>query len=133
MINSAAEAIAALKDVNLPEAERERGIHFLRDNPSPEGIEALVAVLNDDDFGVRWAASSALAVQGDAVLKPLLRMLLTSAGDPQIRDVAGRVLRDNASPDVRSDTSDLQKAMKGPEADIATMMEASRLLRQLSS
>jgi HEAT repeat protein len=133
MINSTAEAIAALKDASLPEAEREKGIHFLRDHSSPEGIDALVATLDDDDFGVRWAASSALAVQGDAVLKPLLRMLLTAAGDPQIREVAGRVLHDNASPDVRAKTGNLQKAMKGSEADIATMMEASKLLHQLGS
>lgn len=131
MIQSTAEAIATLKDASLPEIEREKGAHFLRENPSPEGIEALVSVLDDDAFGVRWAASTVLAFQGEAALKPLLRALLTSAGDAQMREVAVRVLQENVNDHVRVQTAALQKAMKGSEADIATMTEASKLLRQL--
>jgi HEAT repeat protein len=131
MIQSTTEAIATLKDVSLPEIEREKGVHFLRENPSPEGTEALVSVLGDDAFGVRWAASTVLAFQGEAALKPLLRALLTAAGDAQMREVAVRVLQDNVSEQVRVQTVALQKAMKGSEADIATMTETSKLLRQM--
>lgn len=133
MINSTAEAIAALQDVTLAENERIKGIHFLRDNPSPEGLAALAEALSDDDFGVRWAASSALAAQGQTALAPLLRKLLVSAADPAVREVAGHALRDNVNPEVRASTAELQKALKQPGSDIAVLTEASKLLQELHS
>ncbi len=133
MIDSTAEAIAVLQDAKLPESERTKAIHFLRDHPSNEGIDALVAALGDDDFGVRWAAGSALAAQGQAALEPILRKLLTSAGDLAAREAAAHALHDSISPEVRAKTADLQDALKRRQTDVAVLTETSKLLQQLHS
>ena len=60
MIEFAEQAIAAINDTDLAENERTAAIHYLRDNPSDKGNAALIATLEDDDHGLRYAASGAL-------------------------------------------------------------------------
>ena len=131
MIDSTSEAIEILKDGKRSEVEREQAIYYLRDQGSPEAIDALVAALQATDYGVRWSAAKALAAMGDAGIPALLRALISPAGDDQLlREGAHHVLKDNASPEVRSKTHELLGALKGPSADIETMMVASKLLRE---
>lgn len=129
---STPEAIATAKDLKRPTIDREAAIHFLSQSGSPEAIDALVSTLHDDDFGVRWAAAKGLAFAGDAALEPLLREIIAHGSDRDLRDAAHHVLSQSVSPRVRSETQELQKALKGPSADIATPEAAFRLLKQVA-
>ncbi len=130
MIDSTAEAIALLQNTSLSEQEREHAVHFLRDHPTPEGIEALVTALEDDDAGVRWSAGAALAQLGDAAFPALLEKLAHKSNDTWLREAAHHVIHDNSSPRVRDESGDLMRALQGPGADIASMEAAYNLLRK---
>lgn len=128
MFENTAQAIAALQDAKLAENQRVDAAHFLAADPSPEAIAALLTALEDDDHGVRWAAGSALGHQGEAALPALLNALMAPGVDKMLRDGARHVLTDNSSAQVRELSVPLVKALKGPEADIAAMQEAQKLL-----
>ncbi len=128
MFENTAQAIAALQDAKLAEKQRVDAAHFLGADPSPEAIAALVTALEDDDHGVRWAAGSALGHLGEAALPALLNALTAPGVDKTLRDGARHVLTDNSSAQVRELSVPLVKALKGPEADIAAMQEAQKLL-----
>ncbi|HRI56179.1 MAG TPA: HEAT repeat domain-containing protein [Anaerolineae bacterium] len=130
MLENTAQAIAALQDTKLAENQRVDAARFLAADPSPDAIAALVTALADDDHGVRWAAGSALGHQGEAALPALLSALMTPGVDKTLRDGARHVLVDNSSARVRELSVPLVKALKGPEADIAAMQEAQKLLAQ---
>jgi HEAT repeat protein len=128
MIQSSAQAIAILQDQHLPENQRTDAARFLATDTSDESIAALVAALSDADHGVRWAAGSALALLGDAAMPAMLSALLQPNVDKTLRDGVRHVLTDNRSAHVRQLSAPLVKALKGPEADIAAMQEAAKLL-----
>jgi HEAT repeat protein len=130
MINSTQEAIALLENTRLSEHEREGSVHYLRDHPSPEGDEALIAALDDDDAGVRWAAGAALAELGDDAFPALLNKLAHKSNDTWLREGARHVIHYNSSSRVRAESGELMRALKGPAADIASMEAAYKLLRQ---
>jgi HEAT repeat protein len=129
MIQSSAQAILVLQDQHLPENQRTDAVHFLATDASAESIAALVAALSDADYGVRWAAGSALALLGEPAMPAVLGALLQPHVDKTLRDGVRHVLTDNRSPNVRQLSVPLVKALKGPEADIAAMQEAAKLLR----
>ena len=122
------EAIATLTNDKLSTNERETAVHYLQDNPSEEGSKALVDVLRDRDSGVRWACGAALAVQGDHALKPLLSALTSTDNDAMLREGAHHVLVHSSSARVRSQTQELQKALVGPGAELASMEAAAKVL-----
>ncbi len=62
------------------------------------------------------------------VLPALLNALMAPGVDKTLRDGARHVLADNSSAQVRQLSVPLVKALKGPEADLATMQEAQKLL-----
>jgi HEAT repeat protein len=130
MIESTVQAIALLQNDILSELEREDAIHYLRDHPSPEAIEALVTALDDDDAGVRWSAGAALATLGEAALPTLLEALSKSP-DVRLMEAARHVLHYNTSAKVRDETQELMRALKGPEAALATEVAARKLLWEL--
>ena len=132
MIQSSAEAIVILQDQHLPENQRTEAARFLATDASKESIAALTAALSDADHGVRWAAGSALALLGDAAMPAVLGALLQPGVDKTLRDGVRHVLTDNRSPKVRELSVPLVKALKGPEADIAAMQEAAKLLRSFN-
>jgi HEAT repeat protein len=117
-----------LQDQHLPENQRTDAARFLATDTSDESIAALVAALSDADHGVRWAAGSALALLGDAAMPAMLSALLQPNVDKTLRDGVRHVLTDNRSANVRQLSAPLVKALKGPEADIAAMQEAAKLL-----
>jgi HEAT repeat protein len=128
MVESTAQAIANLQNTQLPENRRTDAAHFLVADPTPDGIAALVTALTDGDHGVRWAAGTALANIGEPAMHALLSALIAPDVDKTLRDGARHVLTDNSSPRVRELSVPLIKAMKGPEANIAAMQEATKLL-----
>lgn len=132
MITSTEEAIAIVKDSRLPERQREDAVHYLREYPTPEGMEALVAALSEDNGGVRWACSEALAQLGEQALPALLRALSRSAEDSLLREGALHVLRRNVSPRVRRQARELIAALRGPAASVAAMEAAHRLLAEIA-
>ena len=133
MINSTEEALFLLQDTDLPEMERTTAIQYLRNHPSSAGVAALVAVLEDDDFAVSESAATALATLGEAALPALLRALAQEPVDVQLRERAWQVLYKNASPMVRAESEKLLQAIHNPDADVATMEAAGKLLKQLES
>ena len=128
MVESTEQAITILKDTELSELEREHAIEYLQDHPSPEGIEAFIVALEDDDPGVRWKSASALALQGQSAMHPLLEALCRPDADARLREGAWHVLRQNASKEVREDGQELLQALRGPAANIATLEAANKLL-----
>jgi HEAT repeat protein len=122
------EAMVVLQDTRLSEHQRVDAVHSLAADATPAGIAALVGSLRDGDYGVRWAAGSALAHIGEPAMPALLTALIGPDVDEVLRDGARHVLTDNASPRVRELSVPLIKALKGPQADIAAMQEALKLL-----
>ena len=127
------EAIEILEDVTASTPAREEAIHYLADNLTPEGVDCLAEALDDDQFGVRWAAARALSYAGDAAMEPLLRVLIAKGGSPEMRDAAVYVLRNSVSPKVREQGAELVVALRGPAADIAAPQTAYQLMRKLRS
>ena len=127
MIESSEQAINMLKDTNLSEVEREHAIEYLHEHQTDEGIAILIEALEDDDPGVRWKASEALAAFGESAMPRLLEALCQPSTDQRMREGAWHVLRQNSSHSVRAETQKLQKALKGPSANIASMEEANKL------
>lgn len=129
MINSVEQAIAQLQNAELPEVERVNAVRFLQGNPTPQAVDALVEVLDDDDHGVRWAAGSALAYIGEPAMPAILRALITPDTSRVLRDGVHHVIVDNSSPKVRAECQDLLKALKGSQSGIASMEAALKLTR----
>lgn len=126
------EAIVIAKDLQRSTLDREAAIHSLSQNSSPEALEALVSILRDDDFGIRWAAATGLAYAGEPALVPLLKEIVANGSDRDLRDAAHHALSQSVSPKVRSESQELQRAMKGPSADIATPEAAYKLLKKVT-
>ncbi len=128
MIEFSAQAILDLQNQRLPEHQRTEAAHYLASDPTADAIAALVGALSDPDHGVRWAAGSALALIGEPAMPAVLSALLQPNVDKALRDGVRHVLTDNSSANVRQLSVPLVKALKGPEADIAAMQEAAKLL-----
>lgn len=127
-IHSTAQARQILDNPNETVAEREAAIYFLGADPTTANLERLVEALEDNDFGVRWAAGATLARAGDAALPPLARALVRKHDSVWLREGAYHALYYNASGHVSALTVELQKALKGPAAEVATVSAAEHLL-----
>ena len=128
MIQTTEQAIAVIQNARLSEAEREEGIHFVREAPSAQGIDVLIEALRDNDHGVRFAAAHALAHVGDAAMPALLRALAQPDTDVVLRKGATIVISESTSPKVRQQGQALLNALKGSQAGIATMEAATKLM-----
>ena len=128
MIQTTEQAIAVIQNTRMSEAEREEGIHFVRETPSTQGIAVLVEALRDNDHGVRFAAAHALAYVGDAAMPTLLRALAQPDTDVVLRKGATIVISESTSPKVREQGQPLLAALKGSQAGIATMEAAIKLM-----
>lgn len=128
---SVPDAIRVIHDTALGEFEREEAIHYLAQHLEPQVVEALVQVLDDDDFGVRWAAAEALTYAGAAALAPILHLLVAKGGSSEAREAALHALRNNTDPEVREQAKPVLEALRGPGAAMATPTAAYQLLRTL--
>lgn len=150
-INLEDQALVRLKNTHLNDQKRELAIHYICEHPTLQGIKALVNVLNDQEFGVRWAASIALAQLGSLALPEILRALtIPEMNTVRVREGVMHILHYSSNlahepvstyqykepqvyikPDVSVSVGDLIAALKGPAADISSMEVAGRLLLRL--
>ncbi len=125
------QALAIMDNRLNPVAKREAAARFLGKFPEPQAVASLVDALQDEDFGVRWAASEALSKLGVHALEEVLKVLAdpNKVGDPRLRDSAYHMLHLGQQWPVS--VKDLMRSLKGPAADLATLEAAARLLQML--
>ena len=130
-INSLEQALDILDNQLLTVAEREAAARYFEVNPDLRAVPRLVLALQDEDFGVRWAASEALSQLGMAALEGVLRALVDPdrVGDPRLRESAYHMLHLGQPWPVPVKT--LMASLKGPAPDLTSIEEAARLLRLL--
>ena len=129
MIQSQEDALRALNDQSLEVSQREEAIHYLREHASAANAEQLVAVLEDDAPGVRWAAAMALGHYGQVAFNPLLHALVQSTINARLREGAHRVLSHSTAPQALPHLKELLEALQGLGANDATMDVAMKILR----
>jgi HEAT repeat protein len=129
--NANEQTLALAVDTGRPTIEREQAIHQLGQTPTPDVIAHLIKLLEDNDDGIRWTASSALIECGDAALKPLLQALIDQHDSVWLRRGAYRVFHDTKSFKVQQATAELVKALNGPAAESSTTDAAARALMKL--
>jgi HEAT repeat protein len=135
-IESESQALKILKDQKRNEFEKENAVRFLLANPSELAMQTLIQSLMEDDFGVRWQASQALALLGKSALPCLLNALMDpeQVSEPRMRRGIYRVLKliqEKKDPKLPVSVSRLIQALSGPAADITSMEEAYKVKCQL--
>ena len=132
VITSTAQALELLENNREEPTYREAAVHYLKDKASPAASGRLVQALQDDDVGVRWEAAVALAQLGEVVLPEVLKALTDPkrVDDPRLREGVYHILHYGQAT-LSIDVTDLLGALRGPAADIASLVEANRLLRQI--
>ncbi len=125
------QALAVAVDNSRSALDREQAIHQLGHSPTPDVINHLIKLLEDNADGVRWAASTALIECSDAALKPLLQALLDQHDSVWLRRGAYRVFHDTKSFKVQQATGEVVKALTGPAAESTTTDAAARALMKL--
>lgn len=129
---SVGEALQVASNPTISSQEREEAISYLENHRDPEVIDALIALMETDDAGVRWKAAEALAKMGKPALVPLLRALLDKSESRWMLEGASHVFHDNRDASVAKLTEELRAAMKGPGAYMATVTAAGELLVKLA-
>lgn len=103
----------------------------------PSTAEALVGVLEDDSFAVRWLAREGLIALGRRAILPLLRALALRSSSVWLREGAHHVLRGLKSQRLRSQMEPVVAALDGPAPvpDVARAAETivSRIEKRLRS
>ncbi len=129
-ITSETQALGVLQDVSRDPELRAKAARYLGQYPTARVIQCLVAALQDDDFGVRWAAAEALAKCGPVALPEMLKALTDPkrVGDPRVRSGISHALHEIRNPELQAQTADLVEALRGPAAAIPAMMAAGALL-----
>lgn len=125
------QATAVLQDETASEKERVNAAHYLGRTHSEVVVPALIAAMDDDDFGVHWAASEGLAHLGDYALPGILKALTDSHCSPRVFEGAKHVFHTSGSPKVKTETNALLQTMHGDEPSIESMEAASELMRKL--
>ncbi len=128
-IISLEQALGILDNPFATVAEREAAARYLETDPDLRAVPRLARALQDEDFGVRWAASEALAQLGVAALEEVLRALADPkrVGDPRLRESAYHMLHIGQRWPVP--VKGLLASLKGPAADLASLEEAAHLLQ----
>jgi len=131
MFDSTETAVATLQDEKADSEERVHAVKYLEPGATPEIISLLVETLNDDDYGVHWAASEALAQLGDAAFPALLRALARPDNDQRLREGAKHIIHKSHGPTVKKEGAVILHAMHGTSQDISTMEAASNVMMKL--
>lgn len=130
MLNPIEQAKSILQDENKTEKERGNAAHYLGENGNEESGYVLVSALDDDDYGVHWAASEGLARLGEAAMPALLKALADPNCSRRVIHGAKHVFH-TSSPNVRKEAAGLLQAMHDSAQDIAIMQGASELITKL--
>jgi HEAT repeat protein len=126
------EALEVLDNFENSTSEREEAARYLEENPSEDAIQRLIKALTDDDFGVRWASSTALTKLGDHALPALLQALINDPS-PRMRESAYHVLHYNYSLWIQSHSKPLMDAIKDLAPDVTTPKAAYQMLREFEA
>ncbi|HID33576.1 MAG TPA: HEAT repeat domain-containing protein, partial [Anaerolineae bacterium] len=112
MFESMEQALALLNDPQADSLQRVDAVRYLGDLGIEEAIQALVTLLEDDDYGVRWAAADALAKLGEKAAPAVLRKLLDPQTSSRAFEMAAHVFKNNGDILVRSKSEALVKALE---------------------
>jgi HEAT repeat protein len=129
---SIAQALTVLEDTSQDYRTREQAVHELSGHPTPQTAEWLVQALEDEEFGVRWAAAVALIQMGELALTPLLRALTQRPNSIWLREGAHHILYYTGDTRFRQKTAGLLEALKGPAAQLSTAQTAYAILQSLA-
>ncbi len=131
MYTSTQAALQALDDLKADTLDRESAVRYLADQIDTGSMDRVIAALDDDAFGVRWTAATVLAQKGEAVLPQVLSTFIVHDGSNWMREGLYHIVHYNASLAIQKKSAELMAALKGPGADIAAPLAASRLLQSL--
>ncbi len=132
MIETVEQAKAVLRDPDKDEEVRVQAAQFLAESGTEEAAELLVMALDDDDYGVHWAASEGIAAMGDTALPAVLRALVEADCSPRVLHGAKHTFHTSSSRAVREETKGIVAAMHGSSQTISTMQAANELMIKLS-
>ena len=126
-IDSEVQALEILQDAFRGISDREAAARYLQENASKNAINGLIKALNDNDFGVRCAASEALARLGEQALPNVLSSIIHGY-NARLREGAYHVLHYNISVWVWQNAEPLMQALKSFTPDVQGPQAAARLL-----
>ncbi len=129
---SVEQAIAVLQDASAQELARVHAASYLEELGAPEAIQALISVLSDDDYGVRWAAAKSLANLGAAAAPAVLHAILSPDTDDRFREAAHHIFKENGDLLIRSEAQPLVHALE-TSTGVDELTEASNLLKKLTA
>lgn len=132
MIETFEQAKVVLQDTGEKEENRVHAAEFLAGSGTEGAADLLVVALDDDDYGVHWAASSGLAAMGETALPAVLRVLVKSDCSPRVLHGAKHAFHTSSSPTVREETKGIVAMMHGPAQTIGVMEAANELMIKLS-
>ncbi|MCA9952459.1 MAG: HEAT repeat domain-containing protein [Anaerolineales bacterium] len=132
MTQTIEQAAAVLQNVNAAEKDRVKAAHVLGKSGSENAAELLVMALDDDDYGVHWAASEGLAQLGDAALPALLKALVKPDCSSRVLEGAKHTFHTSTSQNVLTETKEILRTIHGSTLDYPTMKAASDLMVKLS-
>lgn len=113
---------------------RWEAIETLSRMTAPAAAPALIDALQDEDVGIRWAASNALISQDRAALKPLFQALVRPEmfGSAQFRQYACHILHVlNDRRLLLPNEIKVFLALEGPEPDVKVPWAAGAALEDL--
>jgi HEAT repeat protein len=114
------------------EESRLRAARALRRRSSPEAVEALLAVLDDENAGVRWLAGEALVHIGAPSVVPLLHRLVQSTGNAWLYEEAEHVLRRLQLPQFGGAVTPVVEALEhSTTRDVEVPVKAELALQQI--
>jgi HEAT repeat protein len=108
---------------------RWEAVKALGEMKNPLAAETIIAVLQDDDTGVRWAAMGALINLGRAVMEPLMLALTEHFHSARLRHGAHHVLSSfHNKKMLTSIESEVMYALAGPNPAITAAQAANQVL-----
>ncbi len=131
MFESLKHAISVLNDPSEDSLKRVDAVRYLGEIGTEEAIQILVATLEDDDYGVRWAAADELAKLGDKAAQVVLRNLLDPNTSNRVFEMAVHIFKNNGDILIRTKAETLVRALEA-DHEIEAMTEASKLLNELA-
>lgn len=103
----------------------------LADIADPAAAPALVALLEDKNFGIRWLAAEALVAIGREALVPLLQALKRRADSVWLREGAHFILRNLNKLNLPDIISPVQAALDDVQPEMRVPLAAQRALELL--
>jgi HEAT repeat protein len=124
---------ALLEAVRLEKGEARLEIaKLLRRLADPPMAGALVELLSDDDFDVRWEAAEGLSALGYDGLEPLISAIIKTPGSMKLRNGAHHVLHHIASQGYYTLLKPLMMAIEGAIPNVEVPAAARKVQSELA-